>query len=85
MKMIEAWRSAWGQQQYYFGIVQLPNYRPVANDPGDSEWAALREAQRLAAQSLPDTGLAVTIDLAMLRTDIRRISVMWVSDLHAGL
>ncbi len=63
MKMIEAWRSAWGQQQYYYGIVQLPNYRPVAIDPGDSEWATLREAQRLAARSLPDTGLAVTIDL----------------------
>ncbi len=63
MGLVGSWRRAWGQENYYFGIVQLPNYRPVATEPGDSDWALIREAQRLTALTLPDTGLAVTIDL----------------------
>ena len=62
-RLVETWRQAWAQDQFYFGIVQLPNYRPVAEETGESAWAALREAQRLVAVSLPDAGLAVTIDL----------------------
>ena len=62
-RMIESWRGHWSQDGFYFGIVQLPNYRPIATEPGDSAWATMREAQRLTARSLPDAGLAVTIDL----------------------
>ncbi|MGF1635351.1 MAG: sialate O-acetylesterase [Phycisphaerae bacterium] len=65
--MIESWRSSWqaagGQGQLPFGIVQLPNYRPVQSEPGDSDWAELREAQRLASRTVDGTGLVVTIDL----------------------
>ena len=61
--LIGSWRRAWAQDHFYFGIVQLPNYRPVATAPGESDWAQLREAQRRVALTLPDTGLAVTIDL----------------------
>lgn len=62
-KLIDAWRQTWVQDRFYFGIVQLPNYRPLATEPGDSDWARLRDAQRLTALQVPDTGLAVTIDL----------------------
>lgn len=62
-RLIDSWRGAWGQDHFYFGIVQLPNYRPIALEPGDSDWARLREAQRLTAERVPDTGLAVTIDI----------------------
>jgi sialate O-acetylesterase len=31
--------------------------------PGDSAWAELREAQLMTAEHVPDTGLAVTIDV----------------------
>lgn len=61
--LISAWRQSWAQNRFYFGIVQLPNYHPIASEPGDSDWARLREAQRLTAQQVPDTGLIVTIDL----------------------
>ncbi len=61
--MVSAWRRAWTQDQFYFGIVQLPNYRPIATQPGESDWAELREAQRRVAYTLQDAGLAVTIDL----------------------
>lgn len=63
IRLITSWRQAWNQDHFCFGIVQLPNYRPIATGPGDSDWAHMREAQRLAAQSIPDAGLAVTIDL----------------------
>lgn len=62
-RLIGSWRQAWGQSKFYFGIVQLPNYHAIAAEPGDSDWALLREAQRLTAESVTDTGLAVTIDL----------------------
>ena len=61
--LIDSWRQTWGQGHFYFGIVQLPNYRPIAQEPGDSDWARLREAQRLTAERVADTGLAVTIDI----------------------
>lgn len=61
--LIDSWRRAWGQENFFFGIVQLPNYRPIVQEPGDSHWARLRDAQCLTAERVPDTGLAVTIDL----------------------
>lgn len=61
--LIEAWRSALGDPQRPFGIVQLPNYRTRSDVPTESDWAELRDAQLLAARSLPATGLVVTIDL----------------------
>jgi sialate O-acetylesterase len=42
--------------------VQLPNQGTSA-ELGDSIWAELREAQLLTAKSVPNTGLAVTIDV----------------------
>lgn len=60
--LIRGWRQSWGEGDFPFLIVQLPNYGSPDSDPSDSAWAELREAQLMALQ-LPDTGLAVTIDL----------------------
>jgi sialate O-acetylesterase len=60
--LIRNWRSAWHQDEFPFLIVQLPNFGKRQPEPSESEWAELREAQ-LKALALPNTGLAVTIDV----------------------
>jgi sialate O-acetylesterase len=60
--VIRGWRGDWGQGDFPFLFVQLPNFRKVQPQPGESEWAELREAQSMAL-SLPNTGMAVAIDL----------------------
>jgi sialate O-acetylesterase len=61
--MIRAWRERWGEGNFPFGIVQLPNYRDPKPEPADEAWSHLREAQRLTALHTPNTGLMVTIDI----------------------
>ncbi len=61
--VIESWRKEWGQGDFPFYWVQLPNYQAEKPAPSDSEWAELREAQTLTLAKLPNTGEAVTIDL----------------------
>lgn len=61
--MIKAWRERWGEGDFPFGIVQLPNYRDAKADPADEAWSHLREAQRRTAMSTANTGLIVTIDI----------------------
>jgi sialate O-acetylesterase len=61
--MISDWRARWGEGNFPFLIVQIANYLARAPQPGDNDWAELREAQALTAQKLPNTGLALTIDI----------------------
>ena len=65
--MIKSWRERWGEDDFPFGIVQLPNYREAKTDPADEAWSHVREAQRLTAVSVPHTGLIVTIDIGEAR------------------
>ena len=60
--MIRSWREAFRQGDIPFLFVQLANFKARAEQPGESEWAELREAQTRAL-SLPRTGMAVTIDI----------------------
>jgi sialate O-acetylesterase len=60
--MIKSWWGSWGRGDFPFLFVQLANFRDVKDEPGDSDWAELREAQLLTL-NLPDTGMAVTIDI----------------------
>ena len=60
--MIKSWWEAWRQGESPFLFVQLANFQPVKEEPGDSAWAELREAQ-LMALALPSTGMAVAIDI----------------------
>lgn len=65
--MIGAWRERWGEGDFPFGIVQLPNYRDPKDDPMDEAWSHIREAQRKTALKLANTGLIVTIDIGEAR------------------
>ncbi len=56
------WRNKWQQGNIPFLFVQLPNYMDANYVPSQSQWAELREAQ-LKALSVPNTGMAVAIDL----------------------
>lgn len=60
--LIKDWRAKWGQSDFPFLFVQLPNFMDTSSVPRESNWAALRQAQ-LETLSVPNTGLAVTIDL----------------------
>lgn len=60
--MINSWRKAWGQGNFPFYFVQLANFQALKREPGESAWAELREAQTMTL-SLPNTGMAVTIDI----------------------
>jgi sialate O-acetylesterase len=64
--MIKSWWNTWqeqgGQEDFPFLFVQLANYMAVKDEPGDSAWAELREAQLMTLE-LPNTGMAVTIDI----------------------
>jgi len=61
--LIGSWRDALHDQDLEFLIVQLPNHGATPDDPGESAWAELREAQLLTLQHVPKTGMAVTIDV----------------------
>jgi len=61
--MIRDWRQHWGQGDFPFYFVQLANFMAPQTDPNEaSAWAELREAQ-LMTLALPNTGMAVTIDI----------------------
>ncbi len=59
--LIGNWRALWHNAGLPFIYAQLPNFGAVCKQPGESNWADLREAQR-QVQRLPATGMAVTID-----------------------
>ena len=60
--LIRDWRRAWGRGDFPFLFVQLANYQARAAEPGESDWAELREAQTMTL-TLPNTGMAVAIDI----------------------
>jgi sialate O-acetylesterase len=60
--LISDWRNHWKQGPLPFLFVQLPGYMDYAYHPAESSWAVLREAQ-LQALSVPNTAMAVAIDL----------------------
>lgn len=57
--LIEGWRELFGNRELPFLICQLPNYMDKHDQPTDSDWARLREAQLKTAQKVPNTALAV--------------------------
>lgn len=59
--MIKDWRKQWNSN-FPFYFVQLANYMKTTDQPEESVWAELREAQ-LKTLHLENTGMAVTIDI----------------------
>ncbi|MAL18086.1 MAG: sialate O-acetylesterase [Balneola sp.] len=60
--MIEEWRSSWNQGDFPFLFVQLANFQQKYDEPTESGWARLQEAQTQTL-SLANTGMAVAIDI----------------------
>ena len=60
--MIADWRRLFGQGDFPFYIVSLPEFGHRSDTPKDDAWAETRESQALVAASVPNTCLAVTID-----------------------
>lgn len=59
--MISDWRTKWGYD-FPFYYVQLANFMEMNDEPVESNWAELREAQ-LKTLNLDNTGMAVIIDI----------------------
>ncbi|MCP9199064.1 beta galactosidase jelly roll domain-containing protein [Gramella sp. GC03-9] len=62
--MINDWREKWDQEpeNFPFLFVQLANFMESQDEPTDSNWARLREAQ-MKSLEVPATGMAVAIDI----------------------
>lgn len=60
--LIRDWRHQWQLGDFPFLYVQLANYLEETDQPTESSWATLRQAQ-LNTLSEPNTGMAVAIDL----------------------
>ncbi len=61
--MIAEWRSAWGQGEFPFLFVQLPNFMAPQQQPSETGgWPLIRE-QMLKTLEVSNTGMAVTIDV----------------------
>lgn len=59
--LIKDWREQWGYE-FPFYWVQLANFMEKDEEPEDSQWAELREAQTMTL-ALPKTGQAVITDI----------------------
>jgi sialate O-acetylesterase len=71
--MITNWRKDWGQGDFPFLEVQLAPFLAIKDEPGESTWAELREAQLLATKVLPKVGMAVITDVG----DPKDIHPIW--------
>jgi len=63
--LISDWRQKWDRELPFYWV-QLANFTAAADQPGDSTWAELREAQSMALAT-PKTGQAVIIDIGEAR------------------
>lgn len=60
--LINNWRTLFKNSSLPFLFVQLPNFMAPKEVPSESNWALLRESQ-LKTLSVPNTGMATTIDV----------------------
>ena len=58
--MVVDWRKRWQQGIFPFYFVQITNLAPYWPEP---QWAELRQAQFESLKIIPNTGMAVTIDI----------------------
>lgn len=60
--LITDWRMKWNRADLPFILAQLPNFMMAKEQPSESNWAMLREAQSKVLE-IPNTGMTVNIDL----------------------
>lgn len=61
--MIGNWRQRWGQGDFPFEWVQLPNFRTPQKEPVETSGWVIVQEQMLKTLSVPNTGMAITIDV----------------------
>lgn len=61
--MINNWRRVWNQGDFPFLWVQLPNYRSPQQQPVETSGWVIVQEQMLRTLAVPNTGMAVTIDV----------------------
>ncbi len=61
--LVKTWREEWGIGDFAFYWVQLADFMAEKNEPSESAWAELREAQTMSLGTIPNSGQAVIIDL----------------------
>ena len=71
--MVTNWRKDWVQGDFTFLQVQLAPFMAIKDEPGESTWAELREAQVLATKVLPKVGAVVITDVG----DPKDIHPVW--------
>jgi sialate O-acetylesterase len=65
--MIRDWRTDWAQGDFPFGIVQIAPYKYGNEDKnGGIPEAELWESELITAEKVPNTGVAVTMDIGEL-------------------
>ena len=62
-ELVTGWRQLWQSPDLPFVIVQLANFMEPTDQPQESGWSVVREAQRQVALRQPNTELACIIDL----------------------
>ena len=61
--MIRNWRQVWNQGDFPFLWVQLPNFRAPQQQPAETSGWVIVQNEMLKTLSVPNTGMAVTIDV----------------------
>jgi len=67
--MMRGWRGQFRDPELPFLVISLANFGPPQMAPAESNWAALRDQQRIAAARDPHAALVVAMDLGE-RSDI---------------
>ncbi len=63
--MIRDWRQRWGEGDFPFAWVQLPNFHPQTTNPvptNYNNWCVIRE-EMLKTLAVKNTGMAITLDV----------------------
>ena len=88
--LINDWRNKWNEGEIPFLYAQLPGFMEVEYSPSESDWARLRQSQ-LESLVLPNTGMAVTIDIGewndihpMDKKDVGERLALWAEHLAYG-
>jgi len=61
--MIKDWREVWGQGDFPFEWVQLPNFRAPQQQPVETSGWVIVQEEMLKSLALTNTGMAVTVDV----------------------
>lgn len=65
--MVQQWRKDW-DAAFPFYFVQLPNFKAAQTKPvEDTAWAFIRDAFMQVHKTVPDTGMAIAIDVGEAR------------------